>query len=226
MLEILYPDLCVICSAANCPKQLCIECKKELPLIATKDHCILCKGNTDTITQICSICLVNTPSWQKIACGFKFQKAGRDLLVRFKYSGHHYLLPLIVDLMEQAYQEHEFPIHDFIIPVPMHPLKKFLRGWNQTELLAREFAALHPESTFMQALKRPRLTRPQASLNRRQRLKTSKHLFSLRNSEILKGCTILLIDDVLTTGATLNACCYALEKAGVHQINILTAARG
>ena len=226
MLEILYPNLCVICSEGDCPSKICADCKKDLPLISTQDHCILCKGNTDTITQICSACLAHPPSWTKIACGFKFQKVGRDLLVRFKYSGHHYLLPLIVDFMEQAHREQALPKADFIIPVPMHPLKKFFRGWNQTELLAKEFAKRHPESTFIQALKRPRLTRPQASLNRRQRLKSSKHLFSLRNSEILKGGTILLIDDVLTTGATLNACCYALEKAGVHQINILTAARG
>jgi ComF family protein len=226
MLEILYPDLCVICSAGNCPNKICPNCKKDVPLIPLEDHCALCKGSTDTITKICSSCLAHTPSWTSIACGFKFQKAGRDLLVRFKYSGHHYLLPLLVDFMEQAHQAQALPKADFIIPVPMHPLKKFLRGWNQTELLAKEFARRHPESQFIQALKRPRITRPQASLNRRQRLKASKHLFSLRNSEILKGCTILLIDDVLTTGATLNACCYALEKAGVHQINILTAARG
>lgn len=226
MLDMLFPEICFLCNTKQSAKGLCETCHDQVAPLDKKQSCKLCKNHCDTITQICSQCLSNNPPWSQSACGFQFNDLGRDLLVRFKYSGHHHLLPIIVDFMEKAFQSEAMGPHDFIIPVPMHPLKKFFRGWNQTELIAREFAKLHPESKFINGLKRPRLTRPQASLNRRQRLKASRDLFCLRNSEILTGGTILLIDDVLTTGATLHACCNALEKAGVRQINILTAARG
>ncbi|WDE97996.1 ComF family protein [Lentisphaera profundi] len=227
MLKYIYPDICFACKKQySKDKPLCSACTQRITPIELKHTCTLCHAQLDTATQLCSSCLQHPPAWQQSSSAFEFQGLGRELLLRFKYSRHLYLLPFLSQQIEISFQEAQLPEPDIITYVPMHPFKKLYRGWNQSELIAREFAKYHPQAECLSLLKRNHLGKAQASKARRERLKSVKDLFSIKKRDKIKDRSILLIDDILTTGATLDACCKALQKEMPKEISILTIARG
>ncbi|MDD7984315.1 phosphoribosyltransferase family protein [Lentisphaera marina] len=225
MLKFIYPETCLACESSS-SSPICTSCLKKLHRIDLNNSCKSCHNTIDTATQICSTCLKTPPKWNSSASPFEFKGISRDLILRFKYSRHLYLLKYLCEEMENSFQEAGLPEPDIITYVPMHPLKKISRGWNQSELLAKEFAKSHPDSTCLPLLKRPHLGKAQASKAKRERLKSVKDLFSIKKRDNIKDRSILLIDDILTTGATLNACCKILRQEKPKEISVLTIARG
>lgn len=227
MLNYIYPDVCVACEAPASPESsLCETCTTKLTYINNDTSCSACHGLNDTATRLCSNCLKTPPKWSHSTSAFAFEGLARELILRFKYSRHLYLLDFLCREMNSSYQAKQLPEFDIITYVPMHPLKKLNRGWNQSELLAKEFASLYPNSECLALLKRRHLGKAQASKAKRDRLKSVKDLFSPKNRDKIKDRSILLIDDILTTGATLNACCKALQQEKPKEISVLTIARG
>jgi ComF family protein len=117
-----------------------------------------------------------------------------------------------------------------LIPVPLHPSRQRERGFNQAELLARGFQRKLGRSTgFTPQLnttcfRRVRATVPQSGLGQRARLENVKHVFAA-NPEVVRGRSIILLDDVITTGATASACAVMLKQAGALQVIVLSLAR-
>jgi ComF family protein len=133
--------------------------------------------------------------------------------------------PLADCLAETFRSRPELQCAECVIPVPLHFLKRHARGFNQSELLARELTARVGRSLQLNALIRRRWTRAQAGLGKEKRKGNVKNAFMVKCSEVVQGRHVLLVDDVCTTGATLESCAQALKDAGAKSVNALTLAR-
>jgi ComF family protein len=153
---------------------------------------------------------------------------------RFKYAAKTQLASPLGGMMLSVFmQQWEGEKIDLILPIPLHPQKFRSRGFNQSYLLIHSWKAvanaMHiapPDIPIhTDVLIRSKATVPQTGLNRRQRLKNVKGVFSLRFPEKICGKKLLVVDDVYTTGATVNECARILLKFGAEQVDVLTLAR-
>ncbi len=143
----------------------------------------------------------------------------------FKYGKNDYLDRLLAGfLIKKISESDDLKDIDFILPVPMHRFDKFKRGYNQTELLAREISKKIGVPILSDRLMKCKRTPSQTTLSVKQRVKNVKDAFRVKNPEILENKNILLLDDVFTTGSTVNECAKEIRKARVKQINVITLA--
>jgi len=117
------------------------------------------------------------------------------------------------------------PPADLVVPVPLHPSRLREREFNQALLLAARIARSLDLPLSFEHLLRVRATRPQTELDRTERARNVRHAFAVKHQAGLEGRRVLLVDDVLTTGATANECARALRLAGVETVSVLTLAR-
>jgi ComF family protein len=149
-----------------------------------------------------------------------------ETIHRFKYQGASRLAkPLGIFLAE--YKDPEFPFSAFelILSVPLHPRRLRQRGFNQSLLLARRVSRKHSIPLDFTTLQRIRHTEPQTQLSGSERQKNIRGAFEVRRPEVIAEKHILLIDDVFTTGATVQECAKVLLKAEAKQVDVLTLAR-
>jgi ComF family protein len=156
---------------------------------------------------------------------FAFGGLPRDLIHRFKYQRHSYLAPVLAARMVRNWQRHGGGQADSVVPVPLHWVREIFRGYNQAELLARH-VGLALDLPVQLAVRRRRWTARQAMLDFSRRQTNVRGVFQMRMSSGLAGRHVLVVDDVLTTGATLSAVTEVLLEAGVAAVSLLTAARG
>jgi ComF family protein len=147
----------------------------------------------------------------------------RDAIHRLKYTGRTALAAPLGGLMAAYWVQHPMPI-DVVVPVPLHPTRLRDRGYNQAALLAREMAHRVGLVVDERALIRRRATAPQVELNAQQRSENVRRAFRCSGNS-LAGKRTLLVDDVCTTGATLEACAMALYEGGARGVRALTLAR-
>ncbi|MDR1145638.1 MAG: hypothetical protein LBK71_05825 [Verrucomicrobiales bacterium] len=150
----------------------------------------------------------------------------RDAIHGFKYNQQfHRLRSLSVWLREGFERFYRAAEYDALVPVPLYPLRRRERGYNQSaELAARLGKAVG--LPVWDALRRVKKTRTQARLRRSERMKNLRAAFAVREKFDVRGKRLLIIDDVFTTGATINACARALRRAGAARLDALTVARG
>jgi ComF family protein len=129
-------------------------------------------------------------------------------------------------MLFDAWGDHEGlgPV-DAVVPVPLHWIRRRGRGYDQALLLAKDFSRRVGVPVEEGVLRRRRATKPQTELGRDERRENVRDAFEARRPEAVKGRTILLVDDVCTTGATIEACARALKAAGAKRVGALTAAR-
>jgi ComF family protein len=159
---------------------------------------------------------------------FLYEGVCRDLVLALKYQGRTSLVPFLADRMaEEVVRQMGLPATeaDRILPVPLHPTRLRERTFNQAELLARALADRMGIPCEENLLIRCRPTQPQAELTREERSRNVRGAFDLRSGSGLRGSRLLLVDDVLTTGATAEACAALLKKAGARSVWVVTAAR-
>lgn len=184
--------------------------------------------------HICGSC-ENSPNHYDQARSVGYYAASlRSVIHRFKYHAATQLAAPLGRLMWHALHHH-FPSADIdmVIPVPLHSRRLRSRGFNQSALLVRRWPPRPPGGDRSDGtpwiaaglLKRHRPTLPQTGLNKAQRADNLKRAFSVPNKVALEGKRVLLVDDVMTTGATANACAYALKKAGAARVDVVTLAR-
>jgi ComF family protein len=141
----------------------------------------------------------------------------RNLIIKFKLSDRTYLLEPLLNLTRDAIGRANFPEPvDFVVPVPLHWRKRFQRGFNQSALIAKglRFA----DAKFNTDLVRVRYTQQQAELTVAARRKNVKGAFAVRKNHNFRGKNICLVDDVKTTGATLNECAKVLKEVGAEKV--------
>ena len=149
----------------------------------------------------------------------------KEIIHQFKYRSHRSLARPLAHLLHSAYRLHfEQLASDAMIAVPMHPSRERERGFNQTAELCKHFS----RSTHIpieQVLLRKRPTKVQAGLSRRERRLNLRGAFKVSRKERIEGRSLLLIDDVFTTGATVNECAKILKESGARRVHVLTVAR-
>jgi ComF family protein len=146
----------------------------------------------------------------------------RELIHLFKYQGVQSLARPLAELASRALPRSEQ--FDFIVPMPLHWRKRMQRGFNQSALLASELSR-RTNVPALAVLKRVKRTEAQAGLTGAQRRKNVAGAFAVRRPEKIEGKHLLLVDDVLTTGATAGVCAAALKRKGAGRVTLLTVAR-
>jgi len=153
-----------------------------------------------------------------------YEKRSRDLVRSVKYQHQS---PLVRQLIDPPGRKliNELAEPDLIIPVPLHLSRLRERGYNQSLLICRNLFAERKRDIDPFILKRSRPTMSQTGMNGRERRRNLKNAFTVRNRERIRGRRIILVDDVFTTGTTVNECARTLYRAGAAQVDVLTLAR-
>jgi ComF family protein len=225
--DILFPPCCAACQArlsVPAGDRLCHDCLESIRLIEPP-VCTVCgrpfHGPQGT-GHMCGQCIRNPPSFDTARSVFQFQGSVKTLIHRIKYNDDGYALRALSSLA----MEYMLPDHlklDMVIPVPLHSKRLRKRGFNQSLRLARTIFPHIPLG--MDILARTLNTKPQTELSMKERPGNVRNAFEVA-SPLLEGMkTILLVDDVYTTGATVRACAKALKKAGAKEVHVFTVAR-
>jgi ComF family protein len=160
------------------------------------------------------------------SCG---QYAGKlkDLIILYKYRGFSVLGSPLAEFIDRSLGREEclWWETNALIPVPLHSEKEKERGFNQAQILARELARRKQLPLFEGQLVKVKRTIPQTSLEAKERKKNLKGAFEVKNREKIEGKIVLLVDDVFTTGSTLQECSLMLRKAGALEVRALTVAQ-
>ncbi|MDR2192134.1 MAG: ComF family protein [Endomicrobium sp.] len=158
---------------------------------------------------------------------YLYKGALRKLILKFKYLDRAFLAKDFGAQMANKFKELPFyDKTDCIIPVPLNIIRRIKRGYNQAEVLSREISKLSGIPVFSNILYRKKMTKPQFQLSKEERAKNIKNSFLVKNGELTRKKNILLVDDIVTTGATVSACAAVLKKFGAKKVYALSLARG
>lgn len=239
VLDILFPLHCLFCQKYG--QWICQECFKKISLLPVQ-VCPYCEKAISPAGRICFKCKEKflrknqLPPLDALIVSTKYEKNGASRLIHhFKYSFVKDLGDPLAKIMSEAITFHNLPLPDLIIPVPLHSRRLRWRGFNQSEILANHICEnLTPGFSIpviSNLLLRKKYTQAQMKIkNYQERQKNVKNIFTLSPSspvigrgvggegKILKDKTILLIDDVATTGATLFECARTLKSAGAKKV--------
>ncbi|MDD3019659.1 MAG: ComF family protein [Alphaproteobacteria bacterium] len=176
--------------------------------------------------QLCGPCLASPKPFTKARSVFVYDDVSRDLILAFKHGDHTHLTVTFAPLLLKAADE-MLDRADVIIPVPLHWTRLVKRRYNQAALLARALASKTGIGFQPYVLKRVRSTPPQGHKSARDRHENVRKAFVVvpEKSDMIAGKAIVLVDDVYTTGATLEECTHALLAAGAKQVDVVTLAR-
>jgi ComF family protein len=180
-----------------------------------------------TESFVCGYCQDLQFSFQRTVCACRAEGIVRDCIHRFKYQREMYFGPHLIDwLMEPARRWIDWQQVDAIVPVPLHPRKKREREFNQAEYLASAMSRAFRVPVMAGNLRRVRDTPTQTALDAEERSANLRNAFRLRSPARIAGKRIVLVDDVFTTGATMDSCAKVLTAAGGGHIIALAVARG
>lgn len=222
------PHSCIICNKIINSGYLCQEHFEKLNFIS-KPNCPICCHPFDfevSKNTLCPNCLRKKPSYEKAISIFAYDEISKKLIFDFKYHDKTNLIKFFTNILFNHSQEIIDDI-DFISFVPLHKKRLKQRKYNQSALIARKFAKKSNITLITNLLIRHKNTKPQFYLSQKARHKNMAGAF-VTNSKYLSEINnknILLIDDVITTGATIENCCKELKKSGVSKIYILTIAK-
>lgn len=176
---------------------------------------------------ICYSCSAEKPAFEGARSAARYDGVVGESLRQLKYEQALWLAPDLATLLHNCIQA-EYPdrTFDFLVPVPLYHVRRRGRGYNQSAVLARELARKLGRKSYPGLLKRIRPTISQTNLTAKERLSNVTKAFQYKKGKQLTGKKVLLVDDVMTTGATVNACASALKKGGAASVHVITAARG
>ena len=215
---------CVYCGQRLPDKSgFCEECYKLIPFIK-QPLCPGCGAENDGIFDLCGKCLKEEKRvWSQAFAIMRMEGAGREMIHRLKYGKEVSIAKALGNTAVTTWQNIAEDA-DIIVPTPLHWTRQLLRGYNQSELFAK-ILSTGINIPCKNILKRIKMTSKQASLNRKQRKKNLIGAFSVKKEAICRNRTILLLDDVMTTGATLSSAASALLDAGAESVKVLVLAR-
>ena len=226
--ELLLPARCPACDASTDEEEpFCADCARAVdPIWSACPRCALPlpRLSTDALTPPCLACLRRPPPWQSARSPFAFTGELATAIRRWKLGADESRTRPLARLLAPW-----IPVEaDALIPVPLHPRRLRSRGFNQASLLAREARSLVAPARpppVEEWLHRTRDTPPQSSLDAATRHANLRGAFVVPHPERVAGRHVVLVDDVLTTGATATACTRVLLAAGAVRVDVLTLAR-
>jgi len=229
VVDLVYPPRCPLCGEGLAAQSgLCAACWAEL-VIPSDPSCSLCQRpfGDGQVQQgaICAPCLAQPPRHDGIAAGTLYNDASRRLVLAFKHGKRIALAPMLGRLIAARLPKEQGEW--LIVPVPLHNARLWRRGFNQAALLAREIARQTGSELLVDGLVRRKRTPSLGGLGRQARARTLSGAIEVnpKRKARLAGASMLLVDDVLTSGATSDACVGALKRAGAAKVTIACFAR-
>jgi competence protein ComFC len=162
-----------------------------------------------------------------VFAAYRAQGVVRSIIHRFKYDRQYFLRHLLAGWLIEGIESRRISEEPFdaLVPVPLHPVRQRNREFNQAEVLSI-LASKHCGKPMLRCLRRVRNTETQTHFDRNERMENLRNAFELRKTCVVQGMRLLLIDDVLTTGATLDECSRVLRDAGAVSLRAVVVARG
>ena len=231
VLDTLLPPVCLTCDApVGAQGQFCAPCFTRTRFV-TEPCCACCGVPFSHAGQalpggLCAACTLAPPPWGRARAALAYDDQARRVLLPLKYADRTELAAAVAPLMARAGAV-LLRTADVLVPVPLHRARLVARRYNQSALLAQALARLSGVPALPDALLRIRATASLTGLNREARARMVEGAFALRPARraALAGRRVLLIDDVLTSGATAGACALALLAGGAAAVDVLVAAR-
>lgn len=232
LLDIIYPKNCIFCKKGifdeGNDSYICQECfeniAKNLP-----PFCLKCGRHLESIDNtegICQNCLKENFNFDCAWSVCFFDGIIKDLIHKFKYSNKTLLAKSFARLFFDFIMNFNIPIsiYDIMLPVPLHKTRLREREYNQSELLAKELRKFFPLEASKDNVIRIRNTKSQTNLDKTMRRKNTLGAFKVINTDVFKEKNILIIDDLLTTGATTSELAKTLKESGAKKVSVLTLA--
>ena len=220
LIDFLFPKHCVGCGTTG--SYFCEQCRPHLPLVPS----LVCPGclGPSLAGQVHHFCRPKS-HLDGVVFSFKYEEIVKTAIKKIKYRGTFDLTNELVTLVLAKIDQAQFT--DFIlIPVPLHTSRFRERGFNQSEEIGKAVEKLWGNVLAQDILIREKKTRAQYTLTKKERKQNVKEAFIVVDAEKVKNCKILLLDDIFTTGATLQECARVLKKAGAVEVWGLTIAHG
>lgn len=230
LFRLVFPDDCRVCGEplreiSRIP--VCARCLESTQSIDAEYFCAACRTpflNRSPLDEsgTCALCRLGLAGFDEVYSFGWFQGTLRTLIHLFKYSGVRPLARVFGRYLKRALPlDRQF---DVVVPMPLHWKRRWHRGFNQAALLAREVARRF-DVPVSNVVRRSRATPSQAGLTHAKRRANVRGAFKVKRGTRLDGLRVLLIDDVLTTGATAAACARELKRAGAAHVTVLALAR-
>lgn len=214
----LLPASCLLCGADSKDQLLCPECANDLPRLPN-NRCPQCSEQT-THGERCGACLKDPPAFARSFACFRYEFPVDRIIHAFKYGHQLAVANWAAEIITRQITNN---IYDLLIPMPLHPDRLRERGFNQSAEIARRIAHKIGCPLGMESLSRCRATPPQAELPMKERTRNVRGAFECSND--LSGKRVLLIDDVMTTSATLREASRIIKLHGAAQIEVAVLAR-
>ena len=219
LLDALYPLECAGCGGSG--KIICDRCAQELPCLVPP-YCRICAAYSEF--ELCQACAQSGRRFSGVRSPFRYEGSIRQAILVMKYGGIKAAAPQLGDMLAEYLEANPLP-GDLMGPVPMHTSRLRERGYNQAELLARRVAGRCNVPYQDDFLVRTRRVDPQAGMtSAASRASNVADSVTVPRPSEVHGARIILVDDVATTGSTLDACASALKDAGVASVWCLTLA--
>ena len=211
IINLIYPNVCGICGQI-CEQDICEKCKDKIEKI------IVCKKD-----------IYNEKNffYDEHMYLFNYKNDIRSKIIEYKFNEKPYMYKAFAQIFINNEKICDFlKSYDIIIPVPIHKKRNNLRGYNQSELIAKEISKeIQNLSIENNVLYKYKNTNPQSLLNKNERIQNAKNAYQIKNEQIIKNKKIIIFDDIYTTGSTVNECARVLKQAGAKKIGILTIAK-
>jgi ComF family protein len=236
-IDLIYPRRCVVCRTFirreniqndSAPDIFCITCFSNLKKI-TSPLCPFCgrpyesKADED---HVCEDCLTRPSHYTFICAPYLYEGVAMETIHRFKYQAKSFIAKAVGPLLAAyAQQQIGWMSSAIVMPIPLHPKRLRERGFNQSLLLAKHVSKAFNAKLDFLSLRRVKYTLPQTGLGENERKRNVRAAFKVVSPAMVKGKSILLVDDVATTGSTLNAAARALQKSGCNDVTCLVLAR-
>ncbi len=222
IVDSLFPRNCTICGTTvdkhSICRNICKKCTDQIIWFSRED-------SSNIISSIKYAGRDNNLSKSMFNNGetcWKYCGVGRKIILAFKYRNHDFLAKDIANLIK-IYRPDiiKYIENSILVPVPLNYFKNVMRGYNQSMLLAQELAKIGHNVTVKNILK-AKWHRSQTQLSPKKRISNIKNVFFSRNCSNILNKHVIVVDDIITTGATIEACCKALHLQGIIDVNILT----
>lgn len=209
IINLIYPQTCGICEEiAN--ESICKKCKNKLEELA-----------------VCNIHNYSHQSFTRHLYIFEYKAIIREKIIQYKFSNKAYLNEMFVNFMIKNEKICGFlKKYDIMIPVPISKKRKQKRGYNQSQIIAKKLVKdLKNLKLVTNVLQKQKNIVPQSTLSKEERKNNVKDAYKIQNEQIIRNKTIILLDDVFTTGSTVEECSRMLKLAGAKQVDVITIAK-
>ncbi len=230
LVSLLYPPHCAHCGAdTEGGVHLCAACAGQAKMIVAP-FCQRCSEPFDgAITSgfTCANCADRTLHFDCAVSRYLSRGVVREFVHRFKYDRHFYLRHPLADWLAEALDDERIRAQPIgaLVPVPLHSARFREREFNQADVLA-ELLAQRTGTPLLRALTRIRYTTTQTRLDRHERMENLRNAFRVHHSAAVQNRHLVLVDDVFTTGSTVDECARVLRAAGAASVRVVTVARG